>query len=48
MTKLLTNCGLTEMKFDELSNNMNIKLINGSGLHIYLIKTNLDYGKILQ
>ena len=28
----------TEMKFNELSNNMNIKLINGSRLQIFLIK----------
>ena len=27
-----------EMKFNELSNNMNIKLINGSGLHIFLME----------
>ena len=36
-----------EMKFNELSNNMNIKLINGSELHIFLIKKNIyiDNGK---
>ena len=33
-----------EMKFNELSNNTNIKLINGSGLHISLVKK-IDNGK---
>ena len=36
-----------EMKFNELSNNMNSKLINGLGLHISLIKKILILEKIL-
>ena len=38
----------TEMKFKKLSNNMNIKLVNGLGLHISLIKKNTDNGKNLK
>ena len=34
-----------EMKFNELSNNMSIKLINGLRLYISLIKKNIDNGK---
>ena len=33
------------MKFNELSNNMSIKLINGLRLYISLIKKNIDNGK---
>ena len=38
----------TEMKFKKLSNNMNIKLVNGLGLYISLIKKNIDNGKNLK
>ena len=38
----------THMKFKKLSNNMNIKLGNGLGLHISLIKKNTDNGKNLK
>ena len=37
-----------EMKFNELSNNMSIKLINGLRLYISLIKKNIDNGKNLK
>ena len=33
------------MKFNELSNHVNIELINGSRLHISLIKKNINNGK---
>ena len=38
----------TELKFNELSNTMSIKLINGLGLYISLIKKNIDNGKNLK
>ena len=38
----------TEMRFNKLSNNVNIKLINGLGLHISLIKKNINNGKNLK
>ena len=38
----------TEMRFNKLSNNVNIKLINGLGLHIFLIKKNINNGKNLK
>ena len=37
-----------EMKFNELSNNMNIKLINELKLYTFLIKDNTDNGKIIK
>ena len=36
---------LIEIKFNELSNNISIKLIDGLGLYIYLIKNNIGNGK---
>ena len=37
-----------EMEFSELSDNMNIKLINGLGVYISLIKNDTDNGKNLK
>ena len=37
-----------EIKFNELSNNVSIKLINGLRLYISLIKRNIDNEKILK
>ena len=34
-----------EIKLNELSNNTSIKLMDGLGLYIYLIKNNIDNGK---
>ena len=36
------------MKFNKLLNNMSIKLIDGLGLYIFLIKKNIDNEKILK
>ena len=36
---------LIEIKFNELSNNISIKLIDGLGLYIYLIKNNIGNRK---
>ena len=36
------------MKFNKLSNDLNIKLINGSELYISLIKKNINNGKNLK